>query len=533
LTAVESSLAANITPLLPITNEPELEHQMRAVCESIEQQSSLATALEDYNIEEEVMNDYQRQLNTFTELQFESYRRENTEIKAKLSAIIETAMEKSIQNIRKEVDTALLGIKADKPTGIRPYSKALDKKYFTEKDAMSKAIETAIKKLLHGSIRSVNVGEFIADAVKRLEAACVEMSGLLTAKHSAVATSSMTALAKQCAAAVNDEAMSYFEAQAASPEGICSEHTLRQGFADIVKKAASVGKTRVRAWESPELESAFDAELDMLCSAVLDTLLFSHRNVSAMQSKLSAENQKKAQREQERRAEQAEEERQQKQAAAIQAQQQQEKKRQLEEQRAAAAAAALAASKKRAAVSSVESLPQPTSAGKKRRVTAVMGTAARVPSSVQHEQESEEAAVEKVAKKPRRSAAKAAAAPVTGGNSDDMEVVDEQDGADGGNKLSVAEQKKRAKKWHEDRKKALQEKQSKDKKTHIVATTAVDEEEEEEEEEEVDVVEAAKRAARDRVQQRTDTKRGSLSSGAEAASPTGRATGGRGKKKGK
>lgn len=499
MTSVESSLASDITPLLPIEDESDLEREMRVVCESIEQQSSLATALVDYGIEEAVMNDYQRQLNSFTELQFESYRRENADIKSKLAIVVNQAVEKSIKNIRAVVDSTLLGIHPDRATNITPFSKALDRKYFTERDIMSKAIENASKPLLRGSTHKEKVSALIAGAIQRLEGACVDMSSLLTSKHTEVATASMLVVARDSARDVNSQAMEYFEMQCSSTDRLCSEATLRNQFQHIVNDVGTVGAGRLEGWGIAALIPSFDVEFKRQCDAVLETLLFSHKNMS-----------KQFRLQQDKERVKVEEERAQRETAALLAQQTENKKR-LEQQAAQQKEVKREATKRQTATETTDTFPPGRT---KRRVTEVMSKprASRVPVAEQQVSSEDEEVDKPTVKRVRKSGTPSTPVMHVAVSSDEQQCEDMEEEERGGGvettdkKLSVLQQKQRAKQWHEDRKKASKQQAMEQKsKTQVAVATSASTALEKE-----DVVEAAKRAARDRVQERTNTKRGSL-----------------------
>jgi hypothetical protein len=205
-------------------------------------------------------------------LQIESHPPPNTDAKRKSAVVMETAIEKGIQNLQIEVDNILLAIRDDmEPTSINPFSDALERKYRTERGIMSKAIENAVKKLELEASCSLNVGEFIYYALDRLDSAYMDMHEMVAMKHRAVSMTCVTELAQECADIVHREAMSYLEAQAASQKGICSEDTLRQRVAILVKNLNSRVKQMILPWGYTDLQDAFDAELAI--SDVIDMIL--------------------------------------------------------------------------------------------------------------------------------------------------------------------------------------------------------------------------------------------------------------------
>ena len=521
-----------------MSSADDLEQALVAVCSSIEQQSSLRRVQEDYGVSDDAMKDLQRQLNTFTELQFESYRRGNSEMLTNVSAVVDAAVAQSIHAIREDVEVALQDLKrrqqqCGEAVSLAPYSKNLDKKFFAEKKVLSAAISTELRKTMHGSLAGVDIEALTTAAGKRLEEACVEMSEVLKEQHEVVARASVEGVAKGCVEIVSTQAMELLE-----HTSVITETSLRQQFAALIQEAVEAGAERLRGWGLPddELSCELDVKVQEQCKSVLQTLLISHRKVTAMQAKLSEEKQ---------------------QSDSLAAHAAENDKRKTASIGTVAANAKGARRGGRAPAPSAETYvpkniaaPAPaTVPTKRRRVTAVMHTAPLGDTCDAMDEADEETVgggdedvvdmteAARPMKKSRRgkSVSSPAAATVSPGD---------KGGTEG--KLSIAEQRKKAKEWYMEKKKDAKRQSLAQLEEEAVNGSEDGSEDGSEggmnggESTGVDEVEAAKQAARSRVQQRAQEKSGearrsnpAVAAAAAAAKSTAKGPAGRRGKKGK
>ena len=272
-------LSETIPPRLPLKSVEEVESLLKSVCHEIQKDSTIIRICSEYGADETLMEDLQRQLDTATMLQFEKFKKLNSELLATTTQDLDAALRASVNRMTAAVDQTLAKLRSDPdPTPLSRCTKSLDSIFFDEKARLEESIRAIL-----GQQSGLDVKPHIESAVDTLFELCQKLSQDVKSAHMAARQSSIREAVNRCVDEISARSESFLDDQS----DLMSEDELLDLLDRLVRECQSQERALVSGWgcSEEEYEELLVKPVDSGVSRVRKNLLLIHGQLSKLKGK--------------------------------------------------------------------------------------------------------------------------------------------------------------------------------------------------------------------------------------------------------
>lgn len=249
-------LSDTIIPRLPLNSVEEVESLLKNVCNDIQKDSTIIRLTTDYGGDASLIDDIQRQLDTATKLQFETYKKLNIDLLANTARELDDALQTSLNRMSEAVDRILIELRSSncQPAALSHYSDALNSVYFAEKSSL----ESLIRSIMVGK-RGTDIKSQIDVLVAKLFDSCKVLSDEVKSAYEVARDSSIREAVRRCA----DEISTRSEILLTGEIDIMSETDFWTEFDKLFQICVSSEKMLLDEWGCSQEEcSQFENQVE-------------------------------------------------------------------------------------------------------------------------------------------------------------------------------------------------------------------------------------------------------------------------------
>jgi hypothetical protein len=268
---MNSALAEAVVPLLPLSSVSEVEELLKRVCGDVQKGSTIIGICSEYGAEEALMEDLQRQLDTATMLQFETFKKMNSELLASATLELDSAIQASVGRISEAVDRTLSELRSHpRPAPLSLHTKTLDAIFFSEKASLEESVRSAL-----GKRRGLDVASRIESAVAVLFELCQKLSRDVKAAHATARRSSLQDAARRCLDEISARSQSLLDSEESH---LLSEAELIGQLENLVRECESGELSLLEGWgcSEEEITELFVRQVDNGLAPIRRNLLLVH-----------------------------------------------------------------------------------------------------------------------------------------------------------------------------------------------------------------------------------------------------------------
>jgi hypothetical protein len=267
-------LSETIPPRLPLNSVEEVESLLKSVCHEIQKDSTIIRICSEYGADETLMEDLQRQLDTATMLQFENFKKLNSELLSTTNRDLDAATQSSLSRMTAAVDRTLAELHSNPlPTPLSHCTKSLDSIFFDEKARLEESIRAIL-----GPKLGTNVKSQTESAVATLFELCQKLSRNVKSAHTTARQSSIREAVHRCVDEIDARSESLLDDQS----DLMSEDELLGLLDGLVRECLSGERALVTGWgcSEEEYEELFVKPVEAGVSRIRKTLLLLHGKLS-------------------------------------------------------------------------------------------------------------------------------------------------------------------------------------------------------------------------------------------------------------
>jgi hypothetical protein len=240
-------LSETIPPHLPLNSVEEVESLLKSVCSEIQKDSTIIRICSEYGADDALMEDLQRQLDTATMLQFENFKKLNSDLLSTTTRDMDAAIQSSLHRMTVAVNQTLTELQSNPaPRPLSHCTKSLDSIFFDEKARLEESV-----RLILGSKRGLSVKTQMESAVATLFELCQKLSRDVKSAHTAARQSSIREAVHRCVDEISARSESLLDDQS---DNLMSEDELIGLFDGLVRACLSGERAVVTGWGCSEEE---------------------------------------------------------------------------------------------------------------------------------------------------------------------------------------------------------------------------------------------------------------------------------------